>query len=143
MVTERTQSNLSKCKKRRLLGRGTFRHVYLGFNRNPSKIFSESRLVTMAMWEYPFAVAGVNTTFMLIQMLDLEAGFLFCFLSFILKAVNYGRSNLLEVSFRCSTTVGPVLLSDLGSGKSACDFPLSCGYEFHLSSTYHKGIYHM
>lgn len=29
-----------------------------------------------AMWEYPFAVAGVNITFMLIQMLDLEAGFL-------------------------------------------------------------------
>ncbi|GAB2302698.1 hypothetical protein Dimus_036695 [Dionaea muscipula] len=25
------------------------------------------------MWEYPFAVAGVNITFMLIQMLDLEA----------------------------------------------------------------------
>lgn len=27
-----------------------------------------------AMWEYPFAVAGVNITFMLIQMLDLEEG---------------------------------------------------------------------
>ncbi|KAI3918632.1 hypothetical protein MKX01_041952 [Papaver californicum] len=26
-----------------------------------------------AMWEYPFAVAGVNITFMLVQMLDLEA----------------------------------------------------------------------
>lgn len=26
------------------------------------------------MWEYPFAVAGVNITFMLIQMLDFEAG---------------------------------------------------------------------
>ncbi|KAK9055899.1 hypothetical protein SSX86_026986 [Deinandra increscens subsp. villosa] len=26
-----------------------------------------------AMWEYPFAVAGVNITFMLIQMLDLES----------------------------------------------------------------------
>ncbi|XP_047951147.1 ELMO domain-containing protein C-like isoform X3 [Salvia hispanica] len=26
-----------------------------------------------AMWEYPFAVAGVNITFMLIQMLDFEA----------------------------------------------------------------------
>lgn len=25
-------------------------------------------------WEYPFAEAGVNITFMLIQMLDLEAG---------------------------------------------------------------------
>lgn len=31
-----------------------------------------------AMWEYPFAVAGVNITFMLIQMLDLEAGFILC-----------------------------------------------------------------
>ena len=28
-----------------------------------------------AIWEYPFAVAGVNITFMLIQMLDLQAGF--------------------------------------------------------------------
>lgn len=28
-----------------------------------------------SVWEYPFAVAGVNITFMLIQMLDLEAGF--------------------------------------------------------------------
>jgi hypothetical protein len=27
-----------------------------------------------ALWEYPFAVAGVNITFMLIQMLDLQAG---------------------------------------------------------------------
>lgn len=26
-----------------------------------------------AAWEYPFAVAGVNITFMLMQMLDLEA----------------------------------------------------------------------
>jgi len=31
-----------------------------------------------SVWEYPFAVAGVNITFMLIQMLDLEAG---CFTS--------------------------------------------------------------
>ena len=34
-----------------------------------------------AIWEYPFAVAGVNITFMLIQMLDLQAGLfvkLFC-----------------------------------------------------------------
>nr|XP_040243727.1 uncharacterized protein LOC109758788 isoform X6 [Aegilops tauschii subsp. strangulata] len=28
-----------------------------------------------ALWEYPFAVAGVNITFMLIQMLDLQTGF--------------------------------------------------------------------
>ncbi|XP_064950392.1 uncharacterized protein LOC135603632 isoform X2 [Musa acuminata AAA Group] len=27
-----------------------------------------------AMWEYPFSVAGVNITFMLIQMFDLQAG---------------------------------------------------------------------
>lgn len=26
-----------------------------------------------AAWEYPFAVAGVNITFMIMQMLDLEA----------------------------------------------------------------------
>lgn len=37
-----------------------------------------------AMWEYPFAVAGVNITFMLIQMLDLEAGFSSVFLTFFL-----------------------------------------------------------
>lgn len=27
-----------------------------------------------AMWEYPFAVAGINVSFMLIQMLELHAG---------------------------------------------------------------------
>jgi len=27
-----------------------------------------------ATWEYPFAVAGLNISFMLIQMLDLKAG---------------------------------------------------------------------
>lgn len=27
-----------------------------------------------ATWEYPFAVAGINVTFMLIQMLDLFSG---------------------------------------------------------------------
>uniref|UniRef100_A0A8R7PTP6 ELMO domain-containing protein n=2 Tax=Triticum urartu TaxID=4572 RepID=A0A8R7PTP6_TRIUA len=30
-----------------------------------------------ALWEYPFVVAGVNITFMLIQMLDLQAGLYF------------------------------------------------------------------
>lgn len=29
-----------------------------------------------SVWEYPFAVAGVNITSMLIQMLDLEPGLL-------------------------------------------------------------------
>lgn len=27
-----------------------------------------------ATWEYPFAVAGINVSFMLIQMLDLHSG---------------------------------------------------------------------
>ena len=27
-----------------------------------------------AEWEYPFAVAGINISFMLIQMLDLQSG---------------------------------------------------------------------
>lgn len=27
-----------------------------------------------AEWEYPFAVAGVNISFMLVQMLDLQSG---------------------------------------------------------------------
>ena len=29
-----------------------------------------------ATWEYPFAVAGINVSFMLIQMLDLDSGLL-------------------------------------------------------------------
>lgn len=29
---------------------------------------------TRAEWEYPFAVAGINISFMLAQMLDLQAG---------------------------------------------------------------------
>ena len=37
-----------------------------------------------AMWEYPFAVAGVNITFMLIQMLDLEAGMQLCVVDWLL-----------------------------------------------------------
>lgn len=36
-----------------------------------------------SMWEYPFAVAGVNITFMLIQMLDLEAGSINAKFSFV------------------------------------------------------------
>ncbi|KAH7861382.1 hypothetical protein Vadar_025405 [Vaccinium darrowii] len=68
MVTERTQSNLSKCKKRRLLGRGTFRHVYLGFNS---------------------------------------------------KAANYGRSNLLEVSFRKRIYIRPSLLHHVQADGSS------------------------
>lgn len=27
-----------------------------------------------AEWEYPFAVAGINISFMLVQMLDLQSG---------------------------------------------------------------------
>lgn len=49
-----------------------------------------------ATWEYPFAVAGINISFMLIQMLDLYAGqyTLFCRKSWdralwYLKAVFY------------------------------------------------------
>ena len=37
------------------------------------------------MWEYPFAVAGVNITFMLIQMLDLEAGYFTSPFSFLVS----------------------------------------------------------
>ena len=29
---------------------------------------------TRAEWEYPFAVAGINISFMLVQMLDLQSG---------------------------------------------------------------------
>lgn len=50
----------------------------------PQKSFQEllrKQQGDRALWEYPFAVAGVNITFMLIQMLDLEAGeFYFIFI---------------------------------------------------------------
>ncbi|CAA3013078.1 Hypothetical predicted protein [Olea europaea subsp. europaea] len=48
----------------------------LYFARNFPKSFQEllrKQQGDRALWEYPFAVAGVNITFMLIQMLDLEA----------------------------------------------------------------------
>ncbi|CAH1441087.1 unnamed protein product [Lactuca virosa] len=48
----------------------------LYFARNFQKSFQDllrKQEGDRAMWEYPFAVAGVNITFMLIQMLDLEA----------------------------------------------------------------------
>ncbi|TVU15008.1 hypothetical protein EJB05_38506 [Eragrostis curvula] len=47
----------------------------LYFSRNYPKSFREllcKQNGDRALWEYPFAVAGVNITFMLIQMLDLE-----------------------------------------------------------------------
>nr|XP_009387890.1 PREDICTED: ELMO domain-containing protein A-like isoform X3 [Musa acuminata subsp. malaccensis] len=49
----------------------------LFFAKNYPKSFQDllqKREGVRAMWEYPFAVAGVNITFMLIQMLDLQAG---------------------------------------------------------------------
>ncbi|XP_073045269.1 uncharacterized protein [Primulina eburnea] len=48
----------------------------LYFARNYPKSFQDllwKQEGDRALWEYPFAVAGVNITFMLIQMLDLEA----------------------------------------------------------------------
>ncbi|KXG31103.1 ELMO domain-containing protein A isoform X1 [Sorghum bicolor] len=48
----------------------------LYFSRNYPKSFQEllrKQNGDRAIWEYPFAVAGVNITFMLIQMLDLQA----------------------------------------------------------------------
>ncbi|URD88257.1 ELMO CED-12 family protein [Musa troglodytarum] len=41
--------------------------------KDPSTDFRKQEGVR-AMWEYPFSVAGVNITFMLIQMFDLQAG---------------------------------------------------------------------
>lgn len=41
------------------------------------------------MWEYPFAVAGVNITYMLIQMLDLEAGLLLLLVLTLFAAITY------------------------------------------------------
>nr|CAD1844930.1 unnamed protein product [Ananas comosus var. bracteatus] len=49
----------------------------LFFARNYPKSFQDllrKQDGDRALWEYPFAVAGVNITFMLIQMLDLQAG---------------------------------------------------------------------
>uniref|UniRef100_A0A453CKF5 ELMO domain-containing protein n=2 Tax=Aegilops tauschii subsp. strangulata TaxID=200361 RepID=A0A453CKF5_AEGTS len=48
----------------------------LYFAKNYPKSFEEllcKQNGDRALWEYPFAVAGVNITFMLIQMLDLQA----------------------------------------------------------------------
>ncbi|XP_073000967.1 uncharacterized protein [Typha latifolia] len=48
----------------------------LFFSKNYPKSFQDllrKQEGNRAMWEYPFAVAGVNITFMLIQMLDLQA----------------------------------------------------------------------
>ncbi|OEL21316.1 ELMO domain-containing protein A [Dichanthelium oligosanthes] len=48
----------------------------LYFSRSYPKSFQEllcKKNGDRALWEYPFAVAGVNITFMLIQMLDLQA----------------------------------------------------------------------
>ncbi|GMN48327.1 hypothetical protein TIFTF001_017503 [Ficus carica] len=41
--------------------------------KDPSTDFRCGTEGDRSVWEYPFAVAGVNITFMLIQMLDLEA----------------------------------------------------------------------
>jgi hypothetical protein len=46
------------------------------FSKNFPKSFQEllrKQNGDRAIWEYPFAVAGVNITFMLIQMLDLQS----------------------------------------------------------------------
>ncbi|KAL0674624.1 hypothetical protein Bca4012_002605 [Brassica carinata] len=48
----------------------------LYFARNFQKSFQDllrKQVGERSVWEYPFAVAGINLTFMLIQMLDLEA----------------------------------------------------------------------
>ncbi|KAH9623792.1 hypothetical protein KSS87_011607 [Heliosperma pusillum] len=59
-----------------------------------------------AMWEYPFAVAGVNITFMLIQMLDLEAGH-----------ANYYRS----LTVKPRTLVGAIFAKLLAENEQAFD----------------------
>ncbi|XP_014633425.1 ELMO domain-containing protein C-like isoform X3 [Glycine soja] len=49
---------------------------FLFFARNFPKSFQDllrKQEGDRSVWEYPFAVAGVNITYMLIQMLDLEA----------------------------------------------------------------------
>ncbi|MCO5585970.1 hypothetical protein L7F22_039906 [Adiantum nelumboides] len=62
-----------------------------------------------ATWEYPFAVAGVNITFMLIQMLDLRTGkprswAAFCFLK-ILAEDEMAFDSLYCVAFKVMDTL--------------------------------------
>ena len=52
-ITEHTTGNLSKWKKGKLLGRGTFGHVYLGFNRYLGCCFllsGEGNLLSIFFW---------------------------------------------------------------------------------------------
>lgn len=57
-----------------------FKPCYFHFQKSFQDLLRK-QVGDRAMWEYPFAVAGVNITFMLIQMLDLEAGFSSVFLT--------------------------------------------------------------
>ncbi|KAF8412924.1 hypothetical protein HHK36_000896 [Tetracentron sinense] len=84
----------------------------LFFARNYPKSFQDllqKQEGDRAMWEYPFAVAGVNITFMLIQMLDLQAGFVFSHLRCMLNETTAnGRCNFLEItisSFECNSCI--------------------------------------
>lgn len=52
-----------------------FADIYCIFNIKASfqrLLFKQDGM--RATWEYPFAVAGVNVSFMLIQMLELQSG---------------------------------------------------------------------
>ncbi|RWW23646.1 hypothetical protein BHE74_00053642 [Ensete ventricosum] len=51
-----------------------FRYRYLFSLQKSFQALLRKQEGVRAMWEYPFSVAGVNITFMLIQMFDLQAG---------------------------------------------------------------------
>ncbi|CAN8272419.1 unnamed protein product [Cochlearia groenlandica] len=64
----------------------------LYFARNFQKSFQDllrKHVGDRSVWYYPFVVAGINLTFMLIQMLDLEAGTMLTYLVMIVIVACY------------------------------------------------------
>ncbi|XP_058225437.1 uncharacterized protein LOC131334442 isoform X1 [Rhododendron vialii] len=83
----------------------------LYFARNFQKSFQDllrKQVGDRAMWEYPFAVAGVNITFMLIQMLDLEADSVHLLIMY-------------KYAVKPRTMVGATFLKFLSENESAFD----------------------
>ncbi|KAH1108291.1 hypothetical protein J1N35_012059 [Gossypium stocksii] len=58
-----------------------------------------------SVWEYPFAVAGVNITFMLIQMLDLEAVKPRTMVGAVFLKFLSGNARLFKVFVACGTSI--------------------------------------
>ncbi|XWS77333.1 hypothetical protein CRYUN_Cryun01aG0252000 [Craigia yunnanensis] len=91
----------------------------LFFARNFPKSFQDllwKQEGDRSVWEYPFAVAGVNITFMLIQMLDLEA---------VTLRLLFDSFHQLTVCFNSTvkprTIIGAIFLKFLSENESAFD----------------------